>query len=278
MKPTRTYAEWSKQAPLKARVREGLRDLYVTNLSLGKRIDRSTDWIRFPFYHHVFEDEKTGFRDQLTYLKNYGEFVSLNDALSLVTNTGPLNGRYFCLTFDDGLKSCHWGATPILSDLNIPAAFYLVTSMIGRSFEPTDPIARNTFSFKGRDTTLDFLSWEECQEMVSAGMTIGSHTVNHARLSVLTDEQCLAELTQSKTEIEQRLGLECDHFCAPYGNPDTDFKISHHGNLAQSIGYKTFVTGQRGPTRKGDSPLSIKRDHVMANWGIHQLRYFLSID
>ena len=47
---------------------------------------------------------------------------------------------------------------------------------MGRSLPPDDPAAREVFGFRGRGTTLDFLSWDECREMANAGMTFGAHT------------------------------------------------------------------------------------------------------
>ncbi len=278
MNETRTLAEWNAQTSTSQRIQNLIRSTAIRGLAVGKRIERSTNWIRFPFYHHVFEDEQQNFSNQLNYLRNIGEFISLDDALLLISGNQAVDGRYFCLTFDDGLKNCVNVALPILLKLEIPAVFYIVTGMVAKSFDANDPIARNVFGFKGQDTTLDFLSWADCSKMVEAGMTIGSHTVTHTRLSDLTEDQAFAELSNSKNEIQQKTGKTCDHFCAPYGNPNTDFDLAFHSNLAKSAGYKTFVTGQRGPTRSGDNPLAIKRDHMMANWGIYQLRYFLTLD
>ena len=245
---------------------------------MGRSLNHSTNWIRFPFYHHVFQDEQQNFARHLGYLRDYGDFISVDDALSLLSDDGKINGRYFCLSLDDGLKSCYNGAMPILSELNIPAVFYVVTKMVGRSLEADDPIARNVFGFKGRNRTLDFLSWDNCLEMISANMTIGSHTTTHTRLSDLTDDQTRAEMENSKTEIEQNTGQPCRHFCPPYGIPNTDYDAVVDVELAKSSGYKTFATGIRGPNRQGDSPFALKRDHLLAGWENFQLRYFLSLD
>ena len=276
MKTTQTYAEWSALTPVKDRLRNSVRNALVRGMAVGRRVEQTTNWIRFPFYHHVFHDERQHFSAQLKFLGDRGEFISLDDALSLMSGDDAIDGRYFCLTFDDGLKNYLTGAVPILSELNIPAVFYVVSANMGKTFDPDDPFVRKVFGFKGRDTSLDFLSWDDCLEMVQAGMTIGSHSVTHARLAELTDDLAIAELTDSKAEIEQKIDQPCHHFCAPYGNPNTDFNLARHGELAKAAGYKTFATGLRGPTRKGDNPLALRRDHLMAHWGLYQLRYFLS--
>jgi len=83
-------------------------------------------------------------------------------------------------------------------------------------------------------------------------------------------------LTASKLEIETHMGIDCEHFCAPYGLPGEDFYLKRDGQLAQEIGYRSFATGCRGANKKGDSSLALKRDHLLANWDIPQLRYFFS--
>ena len=278
MSKTRTYAEWSTLTPWSQRIRNGVRSAVIAALAIGRRIDWSNNWIRCPFYHHIFDDERQGFRNQLDYLRNFGEFISLDDAHAMLVGEYAIDGRYFCLTFDDGLKSCVDGALPILSDKNIPAAFYVVTDVLERSFPPDDPVARATFGFNGVNTSLDFLSWEDCRELISAGMTIGSHTASHARLSELSEEEVCVEMGRSKNKIEENTGHPCRHFCAPYGNPDRDFHLSRDGRLAMETGYSTFATGLRGPNRQGSNPFALRRDHMLANWGMHQLKYFLSLD
>ena len=278
MNKTRTYAEWSSLAPWSQRIRNSLRSAVIAGLSIGRRIDLSNNWIRCPFYHHVFDDERRGFNSQLDYLRNFGEFITLDEAQAMLVGGDKIDGRYFCVTFDDGLKSCVEGALPILSEKSIPAAFYVVTDFVGRSFPPDDPVARVTFGFNGVNTTLDFLSWEDCRGMIAAGMTIGSHTVSHARLSELSARGASIEMERSKTEIEKNTSQPCRHFCAPYGSPDRDFDLYRDGRLAMETGYSTFATGVRGPNCQGGSPFALRRDHMLAKWGWHQLKYFLSLD
>jgi peptidoglycan/xylan/chitin deacetylase (PgdA/CDA1 family) len=261
---------------MKDRVRSWTRDIAIRGLAMGRRIERTNNWIRFPYYHHIFEDERRGFSGQLEYLKGFGDFIGLDAAAAMVAGGEAIDGRYFCVTFDDGFKSCMAGAVPILNAQNVPAAFYVVTSLVGKSFDPDDPIARDAFGFKGIDTSLEFLSWDDCRAMVAAGMTIGSHAENHHRLSGLTDNDAAGEMARSKSAIEQETGSTCLHFCAPYGIPNRDFDTQRHGDLAKEAGYLSFATGVRGPTRGGADPYALKRDQLLANWGAHQLKYFLS--
>lgn len=277
LRPTTTYAEFTAGRSWRTPVRAALRDAALRLLVMGRDIDGTTNWIRFPYYHHVFSDERTAFAHQLDYLKRFGEFVSLDDAVSLVAGGDAIDGRYFALSFDDGLKSCRDGAVPILAERGIPAAFYVVTDMIGRRLDPGEGPARAVFGFKGRDTFLEFLGWDDCRAMAAGGMTIASHGRRHARLSTLDAEAALAEMTQSKQAIEAEIGAECRHFCPPYGIPERDLDLERDGELARRAGYRSMAIGWRGATRRGADPFSLRRDHLIAGWGLHQVRYFLSL-
>jgi peptidoglycan/xylan/chitin deacetylase (PgdA/CDA1 family) len=152
--------------------------------------------------------------------------------------------------------------------------FYVVSNLIGRTFATDDSLSRDVFGFKG-ETALEFMTWEDCRALQAAGMTVGSHSRSHARLANLDRAQALAELTDSKRAIEHAIGRECRHFCAPYGLPGKDFDSMRDPALAREAGYASFATGVRG-AMTGPEPFLLKRDHLLANWGEHQLRYFLS--
>ena len=276
MKTTDKYTEWLALESIQNKVRTVIRNATVGALSLGCKIDNTTEWIRFPYYHHVFEDELKGFENQLRFLRNFGEFISIDDAIIMIDSEDSIDGRYFCISFDDGLKCCLINAAEVLSKFEIPATFYIVTSLIGKSLDPDDVISREKFGFKGRDTTLDFLSWDDCRNLSKYQITIGSHTKNHNRLSELEETQLIEELRDSKTKIEVELEKECKHLCVPYGIPGRDFDKVIVRNNAISLGYSSLVTGIRGPSINGSDVYAIRRDQLLASWGNSQLRYFLS--
>jgi len=270
-----TYKKLTSYSSWRDRARSQLRNSAVFLLSRLSHINRTSGWIRFPYYHHVFDDERQGFSRQLKYLRSYGEFISLDEAVNVLNSGSRIDGRYFCITFDDGIKSCYDNAMPILAEMQIAAAFFIVTSYTADADRGENRTCKPLYL--SLPYSFEYLTWQECKQMIRAGMIIGSHTVTHVKLSDLSENQVSQELESSKQAIEQRLGCRCNHFACPWGRIGLDFSLGRDEHIAKNIGYMSFLTTRRGPMYPGDTVYLIRRDHTLANWGNYQLRYFLSL-
>ena len=270
--PIQTYRDFIENESFQTRARTITRDITIGLLSTGRKLKKSG--IRFPYYHHVFDDERRGFSRQLKYMSTHGEFIGLDDAVKMLDNNNPIDGNYFCITFDDGFKNWSTNAAPLLLDAGAVAAFFVVTGFIGTSIETDQKKLLSFYQNDGR--LMEFLSWDDCRSLADAGMTIGSHTTNHVHLANLDDDSAKSELKASKEFIEAELGRPCDHFCCPFGREGVDYLNDRHPRMAKKVGYKSFLTGERGLMQKGTSEMIIKRDHLLAGWGNYQLKYFFS--
>ena len=273
MQPARTYAEFSRGQSAAARARTVARDAAVCLFSFVRSGARRSGEIRFPYYHHVFDDERLGFARQLQWMRRHGEFIGFEDAVALLASGQPIGGRYFCVSFDDGFKSCVENALPILTEHGATAAFFLPTRYVGTDIARDRDLLLHFYA--GQKTLMEFMNWNDCHRLADAGMTIGSHTHGHAVLASLDAAAVTAELTRSKETIERELGRPCRHFCCPFGIPKTAFLPERDPDLARKGGYASFATGVRGAMRRGDSPFFLRRDHILANWSVRQLHYFL---
>lgn len=274
LRPASTFREFSSSRSPTQKLRGFVRDASVFGLSLTARVPQTKNWIRFPYYHHVFDDERKPFEAQLRYMRKFGEIISLDDAVEMLASSDPLDGRYFCITFDDGFKNCITNIAPILVEHQAPAAFFVPTRYIGSSLERDTELLLGFY--KHGSILMEFLDWDDCRQLAAAGMTVGSHTVSHRVLSELTDVEVERELRESKETIERELGTECEHFCAPVGRPDLDFRTNRDPELARKCGYRSFLTTRRGSVDRIGSPMAVDRDHTLAIWGVNQLRYFFS--
>lgn len=273
MTPIRTMRAFSAGDGLRQRARDAARAGVIAGLSMTRKPTAGRGWIRFPYYHHVFDDERAGFERQIRYFKSVGEIVSIDDAVGLIRDGIPVDGRYLCITFDDGFKNWIENAVPILAAEGAVAAFFVAAGYIG-----TDPVAdrdRLLDFYDDRSRLMEFLTWDDCRRMIDAGMTIGSHSIGHVHLKDLSDEDAEHEIAGSKAMIERETGAHCHHFCCPFGRAGIDYDPAVHPKMAERAGYRSFLTGHRGANRPGGSTFDVRRDHFLANWGNYQLRYFL---
>ncbi|MEI6986181.1 MAG: glycosyltransferase [Rhodospirillaceae bacterium] len=270
-----TYIQYIAPKPLVSKVRLTAEQVRLKVKSIGRHIDSTGNWLRFPFYHHVFDDERGGFARQLDDMRQIGEFITIDEAVRLLEDGVCLDGRYLCLSFDDGLRSCLTNALPLLATRSIPAAFFVVSGLVPTDHREWTDQQRNFFAPDRRPVS--FMSWDDCRALQAAGMTIGSHSANHRKFITLDDAEAREELQRSKAEIEAALGQPCDHFCCPWGKPNRDFMVERDPVFARELGYRSFLTTKYGHMAQGDSPFAIRRVGLIARFGCYQLRYFLSL-
>lgn len=213
-----------------------------------QRLDGGESRIFFLCYHQVPRRDLAAFRSGLEALTAIGRFLSWDEALSLLSGERPVVGSHFCLTFDDGDRSWTEAVLPTLTDMSIPAAFFVVTSQVG------DP------------RRADALSWSSCHQLADQRMTVGSHTVTHRALAYLDERAARSELRDSKRQLEDRLGRHVADFCAPYGKPGISYLPERDVAIAKEEGYRSFATTVRGPMRQGDSPYQIRRLIMNPAW------------
>ena len=253
------------------------RKLIIGARSLAKNISNSSGWIRFPYYHHVFDDERAGFERQMKYFKNYGDLISMDDACAMVQQGKPINGRYFCVSFDDGFLSCFTNMMNITYSLDVPVIIYLPTDFIGLDVNKEADQKKIESFYEDQKGLVPFLKWNQCRMMLKQKVSFGSHTCSHANLAKITDADIESELIRSKKKIEEELQTPCNHFACPWGRPDIDFFPERTSTIARAAGYTSFATTARGKTTHGADLFVLKRDHVLANWENFQLRYFFSL-
>lgn len=84
------------------------------------------------------------------------------------------------------------------------------------------------------------MTWDQVRRLSQAGMTIGSHTVNHQILAAVSQDEVLAELLESRKRIEQETGEDCWCFGYPNGQAE-DFRKSDE-LAVRTAGYSCAFT------------------------------------
>jgi peptidoglycan/xylan/chitin deacetylase (PgdA/CDA1 family) len=133
-------------------------------------------------------------------------------------------GTAVALTFDDGCDSDAAVAGPLLRSLGFPAAFFVNPARVGG---------------EGR------ASWDQLRGLAGEGFVIGSHGLDHALFDDLDPSELERQVTESKREIEGRLGRKIDALSLPGGSGGGRAR-----RAAQAAGYR-FVLGSRpAPVRR----------------------------
>ena len=276
MEFVKTYVDFTQGQSLKLKLRSLLRDQYLYLKSKTKSLNKPGNWISFPYYHHVFDDEKLGFEKQLKYLKNFGDFISITGAVDLLSGANKIDGKYFCVSFDDGYRCLYENMMEVSAELDIPVIIYLPTDYIGLKPENEADLKMIKDNLPQNPKLLSFLDWDECKKMTSHKISFGSHTMSHINLFNLDQTKLREELQGSKNIIEENLQIECLDFACPWGIVGQDFDPLRTTPIAKELGYRSFASTNRGRNESASDLFQIKRDHLLANWPTAQLKYFFA--
>lgn len=84
------------------------------------------------------------------------------------------------------------------------------------------------------------LNWDDARELQAAGIEIGAHTYSHPLLAKIEPEEAHWEMTRSRDDLKQELGIERPSFCFPAGSLNDRLL-----RLVPALGFRcTFVPGQ----------------------------------
>ena len=149
-------------------------------------------------------------------LKEFGyETITFTDLLNYIDYGKALPEKSVIITSDDGFQDVYTNGFPILKKYGYKMTVFLVTGAVGES----DADRKTNAYFNKRTKVIrPILIWPEIIEMNEYGCEFLSHTVNHVRLGLSSDEEFLYELTKSKKDIESHLGSEVLFFAWPYDN------------------------------------------------------------
>lgn len=178
------------------------------------------------------------FREQMSILKSLKiPTLGLNDLLEGSAKSHHLS---VVITFDDGYSTDLEQAAPVLSDLDIPATFFLATGHMGREGMMTPSQARELSHIPGFE--------------------LGSHGVTHRFLSHLSKRDCEEEMKRSIGMLANVSGENRFSLSAPGGRTNECV-----ASLAKLSGFFSLSTSKPGIFCSGDDHFSIPRLPIMKN-------------
>ena len=146
------------------------------------------------------------------------------------------------LSFDDGYRDNLSVAAPLLVELGMPFSVFVCTG----------PVAQRKAGF---------LSPEDLRELAGLpGVTIGSHGVNHLRLTECDERRLKEELAGSKAYLENLLGSEIASLSYPHGAVNRNVR-----DAAESVGYRIGACSRFDINQSGRDPLLLCRTDIWAD-------------
>lgn len=140
------------------------------------------------------------------------------------------------ISFDDGYRDFYTDVFPIFKKHNIRAVAYVNPGLLDK---------------------LNYMYWDQVKEIAKSGLVeIGSHGMSHRSLPSIDPKSAEWEITESKSTLEQELGIEVTSFAFPYGHYN-DQVIE----LVKSAGYTSAITTDEGLNETVSNKFTLKRVH-----------------
>ena len=150
------------------------------------------------------------FLDQLRLLSDNAAIVPLSELTRrLGDGTAAAPQTQVVLTFDDAFLNFYEEVLPLLVENSLPATLFVPPGFING--DGNHPLYHPRFSH------LRPMTWEQVRECAKAGVEIGSHTYRHTNLTRLTAAELTQELSGSRQDIEEHLGVRPACVCYPEG-------------------------------------------------------------
>lgn len=217
-------------------------------------------------YHHFLKNEENkrfrtistttsdvAFSNQMAYLKQAGyDTISMYQLAAYLNNQINLPGKVVVLTFDDGLKSVHRYAYPVLKKYGFRATAFIISSRIKRHPQKWNP------------DSLQFMSISELKEIQDV-FDVQSHT--HFLHRTDAKHQPIL-LSRSMHNIE--FDFEHSIRALQQFNPNVLYLSYPFGGYNQKAiqavkeaGFQMAVTTVRGKVKPGDNPYTLKRLYIL---------------
>ncbi len=237
----------------------------------------ATNRVHILLLHHVFADEIGPFRRLLETLRRDYTFIGYSEAVARILEN-RIDDTYLAISFDDGLKCCRQAAD-VLDEFGAQACFFICPPLVGEM--NTDVIARFCRE-RLRYPPVEFLDWNDVEQLIARGHEVGGHTMQHVRLNLIEPAAAHDEIGKTYDVLKSRLGV-APHFAWPYGRfADINAAAIHSVFDAGFRSCASGVRGSHGPTRSqtvaapfAPAQLCLRRESIAAGWPQSHVNYFL---
>jgi peptidoglycan/xylan/chitin deacetylase (PgdA/CDA1 family) len=179
----------------------------------------------------------SNFAQQMALLNADGvHTASLDEVMQALAGGPPLPTRSVVLTFDDGHDDFAYRAVPVLQSYGFTATSFVVPGFLGKS---------------------SYMTLDQLHAVVSAGMTIGAHTMHHVDLAGVSPAVAADEIIRSRTVLQQLSGQPVADFAYPYG-----IFTSRVVAMVRQAGFTDASTTEWGTRHYASQPFLLRRIEV----------------
>jgi peptidoglycan/xylan/chitin deacetylase (PgdA/CDA1 family) len=206
-------------------------------------------------YHHFGDDRYPttnisldNFRQQMAYLqaRNY-QVIPLAQLVGALSDGRTLPDRSVVITIDDGYRSIHDRAWPILKSFGFPFTVFLYVEALEKGYS-------------------NYLTWAQVREMQNAGVEFQDHGYSHARLATPRPDldesgyrQWLsADLLRSGRILQERLARRPLFLAIPNGEYSLELLEE-----AEKLGYQAILSQDPGSVGPETSLSLIPREPIL---------------
>jgi peptidoglycan/xylan/chitin deacetylase (PgdA/CDA1 family) len=187
--------------------------------------------------------------------------------------SGNVHKPYISFSSDDGVLN-NMEAASVFNEFGIKCCFFICPGMVGE--KRYDKI-REFCATRLHLPPVEFLDWTDVDELLRQGHEIGGHTSHHVDLGAVDQNLANDEIFSCKEELDRRCGSAL-HFAFPYGrfhNFPSTLRAAVH-----EAGFLSNASAERGchvigPEGIRLEDLLVRRDHVILDWPVEHIRYFL---
>ena len=243
-----------------------LKKIYLNGISPFLTVKNN---LTFLYGHHLgsLRSEPEIFEANLKKLNKYVAFIDFDEACEISLNKREIKHPVACFSFDDGFTEVATEMYPVIRNFNVNCCIF-----VNPGFIDLTSAEQKIFSMSRYNIEKTPSSWSELSAFVQNGGLVGSHTVNHARLSSITMDETYNEIIKSKATIEERLNTECKYFAWPYGTAD-DVNRDQLDIILEN--YEFGFSAIRSKKINFFHERIINRDHFEGDWPVNHIKYFL---
>jgi peptidoglycan/xylan/chitin deacetylase (PgdA/CDA1 family) len=194
------------------------------------------------------------FRKQLEMLDRWGFTpITFEDYKLFRSGELSLPRKPVILTFDDGYLDTYTTAYPLLQEFGVKAVVFVFADQ---------KVKTNFWDRHLNVPEASLMNRHQIVEMHEEGFEIGSHSLIHADLTHLSEDQAWEQISRSRILLEILLNAPVSTFSYPYGATNRMIK-----QMATRAGYNIACSVATGPAAFGDDPYEVRRIPILRTTG-----------